>query len=179
MKLFLLVVSNQLCMCFYSPYWIKATRLGKKNWKVRVMSSNFVISRRCLTENVKEPPQIEKHTCEACKDNNNWFSQLNMLICCIQGCSTASLRSTTRRYSKNVAQNCKVKLVLVFRRYVCFFNFRKLAELPRKWILGSGVKVRKENHSNSRLCVHVLCKTWETVISRRRFAKNGKELYRN
>lgn len=70
-------------LCFYSPYWIKATRLGKKNWIVRVMSSNFVISRRCLTENVKEPHQIEKHTCEACKNNNNWFCQLNMLICCV------------------------------------------------------------------------------------------------
>ena len=31
----------------------------------------------------------------------------------------------------------------------------------------------------SRLCVYVLCKTREMVISRRRFAENGKEIYRN
>ena len=41
----------------------------------------------------------------------------------------------------------------------------------RKW-------ARKEN-SNLRLCVHVLCKTWEMVISRCRFAENGKQMYRN
>ena len=60
----------------------------------------------------------------------------------------------------------------VFRQYIDLFNFWKLAELP--WISRCGVKAGKED-SNS----HVLCKTWVMVISRRRFAENGKEMYGN
>ena len=41
-----------------------------------------------------------------------------------------------------------------------------------------GIKAGKEN-PNSHMCVHVLCKTLEMVIARRRFAENGEEMYRN
>ena len=54
------------------------------------------------------------------------------------------------------------------------FNFWKPAELPRNWILRCGVNARKEY---AILCVHVLCETWEMVISRRRFAENLKEMH--
>ena len=65
--------------------------------------------------------------------------------------------------------------------YFNSLNFYKNGKLSRNQIGRSGVQIKNSKKmKNSLLCVHVLCKTLNLVISRCCFAEDGKEiLYQN
>jgi len=73
-----------------------------------------------------------------------------------------------------------------YRKRLLFKSIIEYFTRPFNWaiegfnvIIMSALKWPRKENSNSRLCVHVLCNTWEMVISHCRFAENGKEMYRN
>ena len=55
---------------------------------------------------------------------------------------------------------------------------QKMANYPGTKLVGVAYKLRKKME-NSPLCVHVLQKTSNVVISRFCFAEDGKEMYQN
>ena len=75
-----------------------------------------------------------------------------------------------------VAQNCKFKFVnpLIFIVMSVCFAFESQRDYP-------GTEFRSAvSNLGKKIQVHALrCKTWEIVISPRRFAENGKEMYIN
>ena len=69
--------------------------------------------------------------------------------------------------------------------HLCYFaiistrsTFPKMANYPGTKLLGVAYKLKKKM-KNSPLCVHVLHKTLNVVISRCCFAEDGKEMYLN
>ena len=75
-----------------------------------------------------------------------------------------------------VAQNCKFKFLnpLIFVVMSVCFAFESQRDYPGTEFRSAVSKLGKKNQ------VYALrCKTWEMVISPRRFAENGKEMYRN
>ena len=68
---------------------------------------------------------------------------------------------------------------VLLRNYFNSFKLFRNGELVRNQIGRGGVQVKKENKKFTVLCVHVLHKTLNLVISRCCFAEDDKEVYQN
>ena len=68
----------------------------------------------------------------------------------------------------------KMTMVISFSHLFC----EMWPNYPEANVLGAALKFRKRN-GNLSSCIHILHKTLDLVISRRRFAEDGKEMYQS
>ena len=97
----------------------------------------------------------------------------------IPHCSAeGSLSNDDGNGNKNVTRKYIFISFVQLRDYFHSLNFYKNGELSGNQIGRSGVQIKKENEKFT-VCVHVLHKTLNVVISRCCFIENGKEMYQN